>query len=126
MLQRVYQEFFGFLRIITSIVLVFIIELVKYLIKYIFGPIVVGILETVGDFVVKPTLTLVFNGIIQPLGVFLWNVFVALRHMFGPVGDILKKLFTPLAMLCRSIRCVEIHWKTGHEHKEIGYDLQHV
>ncbi|XP_060074504.1 uncharacterized protein LOC132554214 [Ylistrum balloti] len=124
-LQRVYQEFFGLLRIITSVVILLIIELLKYIIKYIIQPLIVGVFGTVGDYVAKPLFTLAFNGFVHPFGVFMWNCFMTLRHMFSPISEILKKVFVQLAMLCRSIRCVEIHWKTNRSEEKIT-DLTQV
>ncbi|XP_069133762.1 uncharacterized protein [Argopecten irradians] len=124
-LQRVYQEFFGLLRILTSIVILLIVELLKYIIKYIIQPLIVGVFGTLGDYVAKPFLSLAFNGFVHPFGVFMWNCFMTLRHMFSPIAEILRKVFVQLAMLCRSIRCVEIHWKTNRSEEKIT-DLTQV
>lgn len=123
--QRIYQEFFGLLRIATSVIILLIVELLKYIVKYIIQPLIVGILGMLGDYVVKPILSLTFNGLVHPFGVFMWNCFMTLQHMFNPISEILKKVFQQLAMLCRSIRCVEIHWKTNRPEQKIT-DLAQV
>ncbi|OWF46763.1 uncharacterized protein LOC110455234 [Mizuhopecten yessoensis] len=124
-LQRIYQEFFGLLRIITSVVILLIVELMKYIIKYIIQPLIVGVFGTMGDYIAKPVFSLAFNGFVHPFGVFMWNCFMTLRHMFSPISEILRKVFIQLAMLCRSIRCVEIHWKTNRSEERIT-DLTQV
>ncbi|XP_033751740.1 uncharacterized protein LOC117335690 [Pecten maximus] len=124
-LQRIYQEFFGLLRILTSVVILLIVELLKYIIKYILQPLIVGVFGTLGDYIAKPLFSLAFNGFVHPFGVFMWNCFMTLRHMFSPIAEILRKVFIQLAMLCRSIRCVEIHWKTNRSEEKIT-DLTQV
>ena len=81
--------------------------------KHIFQPIVHGIFATVGDFIFKPFLSALFNGFLQPLSIFFWNVFTGMRHMFRPIGEILERVFQQFAILFRSIRLFEITWITG-------------
>ncbi|XP_053384276.1 uncharacterized protein LOC123536070 isoform X2 [Mercenaria mercenaria] len=113
--QRVWQEIFAILRIILSIVIWFFVELSRFLAKHIFQPLIVGIFVTLGDFVVKPFLSAMFNGFVQPGSIFFWNVFVGMRHMFSPFGDILRKVLEQFAMLFRSIRLFDITWVSGRD-----------
>ena len=108
--KRIWKEIFAVIRMIFSVFIWFFIELFRYLAKHIFQPIVHGIFAAVGDFVFKPLLSALFNGFMQPLSIFLWNVFTGLRHMFRPVGEILERVFVQFAMLFRSIRLFEINW----------------
>ncbi|KAL3842673.1 hypothetical protein ACJMK2_020662 [Sinanodonta woodiana] len=112
--RRAWQEFFALLRIITSIFIWFLVELFRFLAHHIIQPIVVGIFLNLGDYLVKPLLSTLFNGFVQPCSTFWWNVFSGMKHMFGPIGEILNRVFTQFAMLFRSIRFFEIHWNTGH------------
>lgn len=112
-LKRIYQEFFGAIRILTSIAIILIVELLNFVLKHILQPLIVGILGTLGEFFCKPLLSILFNGFVQPFGIFLWNAAVSFRHMFGPIGDILRRILKEFAMCCRSIKPIQIHYKTG-------------
>ncbi|XP_052801065.1 uncharacterized protein LOC128231863 [Mya arenaria] len=109
-MQRVWQEMFAVLRILLSVVIWFTVELARFLARHIFQPIIIGVFVTLGDFLMKPFLSAVFNGFVQPLSIFFWNVFTGMRHMFNPIGEILRKVFEQLAMLFSSIRLFEITW----------------
>ncbi|XP_076115275.1 uncharacterized protein LOC143083034 [Mytilus galloprovincialis] len=122
-LIRIYQEFFGVIRIITSIAILLLVETLNYVLKYVLQPLVVGVLGTIGEFFFKPLLSIFFNGFVQPFGIFLWNAAVSFRHMFGPLGDILRRILKEVSMCCKSFKPIEIHWKTGHGTKT---DIQNV
>ncbi|KAK3097559.1 hypothetical protein FSP39_010794 [Pinctada imbricata] len=111
--ERIWQEFFGALRIVTSFFIILVVELLKYVIRGIIQPIVVGVFQTLGDYIMKPILSILFNGFIQPTSIFLWNCFMTLKHMFTPIGEILRKILREFATCCRSVRLVEINWKVG-------------
>lgn len=114
-MQRVWQEFFAILRIILSIVIWFLVELFKFLAKHIFQPLVIAVVMYFGDYVIKPLLSVLFNGFLQPFSIFWWNVFTGMRHMFNPIGEILRRIFEQLAMLFRSIRLFEVTYVSGRQ-----------
>ena len=122
-MTRVYQEFFGVIRIITSIAILLLLEALKFILKHILQPLLVGIVGTLGEFFCKPFLSIFFNGFVQPFGIFMWNVAVSFRHMFGPIGDILRRILKEFATCCRSFRLVEIHWKTNQGQ---NYEIENV
>ncbi|XP_061183089.1 uncharacterized protein LOC133191357 isoform X2 [Saccostrea echinata] len=111
--RRIWQEFFGALRIVTSFFILFVVELFKYIIKYVFQPIFIGIFMTTGEYVMKPVLSVLFNGFMQPTGVFCWNCCVTSKLVCSPIIQILQKILEQFAKCCRHVRCVEIFWKTG-------------
>lgn len=111
--QRIWQEFFGALRIVTSFFILFVVEMFKYIIKYVFQPIFIGIFITTGDYVMKPVLSVLFNGFMHPTGVFCWNCCVTTKVVCNPIVEILRKILLQFAMCCRSVRCAQIFWKTG-------------
>lgn len=108
LMQRIWQEVFAILRMALSIVIFFIVELLKFLAKHIFQPLVIAIFMSFGDYVIKPLLSVFFNGMVQPVSIFMWNVFSGMRHMFNPIGEILRRVFEQLAMLLRSVRLFEV------------------
>lgn len=114
-LKRIYQEFFGVIRIITSIAILLIVELLNFVLKHILQPLIIGVFGTLGEFFCKPLLSICFNGFVQPLGIFFWNAAVSFRHMFGPIGDILRRILKEFAMCCTSFKPIQIHYKTGSQ-----------
>jgi len=118
-MQRIWQEVFAVIRIILSVVIFFVVELFKFLAKHIFQPLVIAIFMSFGDYVIKPLLSVFFNGFVQPVSIFMWNVFTGMRHMFNPIGEILRRVFEQVAMLFRSIRLFEVTYVSrGNETAE--------
>ena len=97
----------------TSFFILFVVEMFKYIIKYVFQPIFIGIFITAGDYVMKPVLSVLFNGFMQPTGVFCWNCCTTTKVVCSPIIEILRKILLQFAMCCQSVRCVQIFWKTG-------------
>ncbi|XP_043377339.1 uncharacterized protein LOC119565294 isoform X4 [Chelonia mydas] len=108
-IQQNLREFFGLLRILMNVVLVFLIELVRFLGKSVFQVLVVGLLTTVGDHVLKPFLVGVFNSLLQPLLLFLLNVLCSVRNLTYPLIDILKGICLQLAVVLQAFRLVEVN-----------------
>lgn len=113
--QRVWQEVFALFRILLSIVIWFCVELFKFLARHIFQPLIVGIFVTFGDFVMKPLLSAIFNGFVQPGSIFFWNVFTGMRHMFSPISEILRRVLEQFAMLFRAIRLCDVTLVSGRD-----------
>nr|XP_014424961.1 uncharacterized protein LOC102453769 [Pelodiscus sinensis] len=103
------REFFGLLRILVNVVLIFLLELVRFLSTSVFQGLVVGLLTTVGDHALKPFLVAVFNSILQPLLLFLLNVLCSVRNLAYPLLDILKGICLQLAVVLRACRLVEVN-----------------
>ncbi|XP_043355610.1 uncharacterized protein LOC119842127 isoform X3 [Dermochelys coriacea] len=108
-IQQNLREFFGLLRILMNVVLIFLIELVRFFGKSVFQVLVVGLLTTVGDHVIKPFLVGVFNSLLQPLLLFLLNVLCSIRNLTYPLIDILKGICLQLAVVLQAFRLVEVN-----------------
>ncbi|XP_033645827.1 uncharacterized protein LOC117305150 [Asterias rubens] len=115
LVRRCAREVFGALRIVVDFFLIFLLEFLRFLAYNIIGLFLVGLLTTFGDYLFKPVLAALFNSILQPVAVFLYNTGVALQTVFKPLIDILRGVFTQIAMLLRALRLVEINWKRGPE-----------
>lgn len=107
---KVWEEFFSVLRFPVDFILIFFIELAKFVCRHIFQRLLVGLISVVCDYAFKPFLAVVFNGMLQPVLVFTWNVIVSIRRVSEPLIDILRNLFQQVAMLFQAIRLVE--WNT--------------
>ncbi|TFJ97347.1 glycine N-acyltransferase-like protein 3-like [Platysternon megacephalum] len=108
-IQQNLREFFGLLRILVNVVLIFLIELVRFLGKSMFQVLVVGLLTTVGDHILKPFLVAMFNSLLQPLLLFLLNVLCSVRNLTYPLIDILKGICLQLAVVLQAFRLVEVN-----------------
>ncbi|XP_074840322.1 uncharacterized protein LOC142007543 isoform X2 [Carettochelys insculpta] len=104
-IQQNLREFFGLLRILVNVGLIFLTELVRFLGKSVFQGLVVGLLTTVGDHFLKPFLVAVFNSILQPLLLFLLNILCSVQNLAYPFTDILKGVCLQLAVVLRAFRC---------------------
>lgn len=119
-IRRGWQEFFAALRILTGFVFIFLVELLLFLIRDTVYKLSVKIIVIFGNFLVKPLLSNVFNAIIQPVLVFLWNIFAAIRNMFEPIIDILRSIAHQIAVVLEALRLVNINLQFG------GYGNEHM
>lgn len=87
----------------------FILQLFKFLLYSIFRPLSVGLMQLGSDYFFKPCLTTLFNGIVQPILIFLYNIATSVRDLFDPVAECCGYFFKELAVLCRSIRLFNYH-----------------
>ena len=84
------------------------------MLRHIVQDTILKIIVAVGDYLVKPLLTTVFNGFIQPLLIFAWNILIGVRNAFQPVVELLVGLAKPVVLIFQSFRLVEINWKNPH------------
>lgn len=61
------------------------------------------------DYLVKPTITILFNGLLQPPLILLYNIFSSICDMLEPVARTIGHFLKPIGELLKSIRLVEIH-----------------
>ncbi|KAH0617213.1 hypothetical protein JD844_029054 [Phrynosoma platyrhinos] len=104
------KEFFGFLKILANVPILFLLELVNFLGRSIFQVLLVGLLTAVGDQMLEPLLAALFNSILQPLMVFLLNVLCTIRNLSYPIIDVLKGICSQTAVVLRAFRLVEINY----------------
>ncbi|XP_070207345.1 uncharacterized protein [Littorina saxatilis] len=109
LMKRGLQEFYGALRIVTSFIVLLVLETLSFVVGHIARPLVMGVIATAGNQLVKPVLAGAFNFIVQPFTIFAWNVLSGLRHVCQPVIDILDAVMSKCAILLRSFRLVEVN-----------------
>ncbi|XP_076451410.1 uncharacterized protein LOC143287334 [Babylonia areolata] len=108
-IKRGWQEFFGVLRIVTSVFVSLVVEAVNFITDHIFRPLFVGLLTTSGNRLVKPLLAGLFNLLLQPLVIFLWNLASGLRHACQPLIDIFGGFLAKVTLLVQAFRLVEVN-----------------
>ncbi|XP_013382588.1 uncharacterized protein LOC106153267 [Lingula anatina] len=114
--RRIALEFFGVLRLIVGFFIIFVVELYRFVMRHILHPILVGILVVTGDYLIKPVLSAIFNGILQPVSIFLYNLFVALRTGLNPLIDIINGFARQVAVILGAFRLVVVN--NTHNHYE--------
>ena len=112
MTRRGVQEFFGALQILFDFIIIFLVELLRFLLKQFGRKLIAGTITAAGDFLIKPVLTALFNGIVQPLFVLTWNVMYGLRKLLDPLLSLTRELLTQVAMLLRAFRLVDVNSKS--------------
>lgn len=80
----------------------------RFVLHAIVRPLTVGLLQLTSDYFFKPLLAVLFNGVIQPPLIFLYNVATSLRDLCDPIAEGLGYFFREIAVLCRSIRLFEV------------------
>ncbi|EDO45705.1 predicted protein [Nematostella vectensis] len=106
-----WQEFFGALGLIVDFALIFVLELLRFLLRKVVLRVVSGVMTIFSDHLMKPSLSVTFNSFIQPLCVFTWNVFSAMRNAVSPLLDISREVSSQVAGLVRSFRLFELNWQ---------------
>lgn len=61
------------------------------------------------DYFFKPCLAVIFNGIIQPPLVFLYNIATSIRDLVDPIAEGIGYFLRELANVCKAIRLIEVN-----------------
>ena len=107
--QRGIQEFFGALQIVVDFAVIFIVELLRFLFRQFGRKLIGGTVTVFGDSFLKPVLTAVFNNVVQPLFVLVWNMMFGFRKLLDPVLAITKEILSQVSMVLQSFRLVEVN-----------------
>ncbi|XP_065074994.1 uncharacterized protein LOC135698788 [Ochlerotatus camptorhynchus] len=104
---KFWAEIFGTINIGTTFVISFWLQLYRFLLYGILRSIIVGILQITADYLLKPLLAVVFNGLIQPPLVFGQNILTAVGSMLEPIANLIGNFLQPVGRLLRSLRFIE-------------------
>lgn len=106
---RFWAEAYGSIHIVVAVAVAFVLQTLRFALYSVVRPLLVGGLQTVGDYVVKPLLTAGFNGGVQPPLVFVRQVLEVAGEAVRPVCVVLGRVAEPLSAMLSSIRLVEIN-----------------
>jgi len=67
------------------------------------------------DYMLKPFLTMLFNGFLQPPLIFLYNILCSVRDILEPVANTLNNFMKPLATVGSSLRMVDVNYRQIHK-----------
>ena len=110
-MHRMWQEVFAFIRLPISLVFTLLIELTHFLFYDFFYKLILRILSLFGDFVVKASLVTLYNCIVKPLLVFVWNVLIGVRHALEPIIALVTGFSQQIALMLRAFRLVEVQYQ---------------
>lgn len=90
----------------------------RFILYGIFRAIIVGFVQMTSDYFVKPILTALFNGAIQPVMLLLQNIFQSLWNTLEPLAQMLFGFLKPFIECLKAIRIVDIHINSERENSK--------
>lgn len=110
---RFWAEIFGTIHIGITFITAFILQLLRFFLYSLVRPLTVGVIQMFADYLIKPLLTIIFNGIIQPILILLYNIATSFRDLCEPIAQSIGFFIREFAILFRAIRLVEAnHYAT--------------
>ncbi|KAK0162417.1 hypothetical protein PV327_006194 [Microctonus hyperodae] len=122
---RFWAEIFGTIHIGITFMTAFLLQFLRFILRSIIRPLIVGVIQMIADYVFKPFLTIIYNGVIQPLLIFLYNIATSFRDLCEPIAEAMGYFFREFANLFRAIRLIEINPQSiNKNHHHIPMDEQ--
>lgn len=106
-----WAELFGLLHIAVAFVVAFILQSYRFVLYSLVNTLIVGLLHMTSDYLVKPLLTMLFNGYLQPPLIFLYNILCSVRDILEPVAETLNNFMKPLATVGQSLRLADVNYR---------------
>lgn len=103
---RFWAEVFGSLQIAVAFVVTFLLQCYRFILYSLVNTLLVGFLHMTSDYLLKPLLTVIFNGFLQPPMIFCFNVLSSMRDILEPIADTLNNFMKPVATVGRSVRLI--------------------
>ncbi|KAF3421829.1 hypothetical protein E2986_00002 [Frieseomelitta varia] len=110
---RFWAEIFGTIHIGTAFITAFVLQLVRFILYSIIRPLTVGILQLLADYFIKPLLSIVFNTLIQPVLILLYNIATSCKDLCEPIAEAIGLFLREIAHVCAAIRVVEVKQGTA-------------
>uniref|UniRef100_A0A1I8N4H7 Uncharacterized protein n=1 Tax=Musca domestica TaxID=7370 RepID=A0A1I8N4H7_MUSDO len=101
---KFWAEFFGSLHIGVAFVVTFLLQSYRFILYSLVNTLMVGLLHMTSDYLLKPLLTVAFNGFLQPPMIFCFNTLSSMRDILEPIADTLNNFAKPIATVGRSVR----------------------
>ncbi|KAF7282401.1 hypothetical protein GWI33_002715 [Rhynchophorus ferrugineus] len=121
---KFWAEIFGGIHIGISFVTSFILQFFRFILYSIFRPLTIGLVQLASDYFFKPFLATVFNGIVQPVLIFIFNIAASIRDLCNPVAEGVGYFLREFAVLLGSIRLVEVNRRRCERVPEARCDEQ--
>lgn len=118
---KFWAEFYGSIHIAIAVVIAFVLQTFRFIMYSIVRPMLVGSLQIVSDYGVKPLLTVIFNGFLQPPLILGLNLLNSMADMVEPLARTVASFVRPLVEVFRACRLVEItHYHQNNGDEECG------
>lgn len=119
--NRVWAELFGSLQIAVTFFLSFVLQFYRFVLYSVFRVFIVGVFQITSDYFLKPLITVLFNGFLQPPLILLFNIMTSLQDVLLPVAQTVNNFLIPVTNIFKSIRLVTVNKspKTVEVHDEI-------
>lgn len=105
---KFWAELFGTFNIGFSFLTSFVLQFLRFILYTIVRPLTVGILQLTSDYFLKPLLCAIFNAVIQPILIFLYNIASSIRDFCDPVAEAVGFFIRELSTPIRAFRIVEV------------------
>lgn len=79
----------------------------RFIFQSIVRPLIVGFLQIFSDYFLKPCLAVIFNGILQPIMIFLYNWMTSVRDLLYPLAESIGYFIREIAVICKAMRCFQ-------------------
>ncbi|CAD7081356.1 unnamed protein product [Hermetia illucens] len=109
---RFWAEIFGSLHIGVTFFITFFLQAYRFILYSVVRASIIGFFQMTSDYLLKPVLTVLFNGAIQPVLILVYNVLSSFKDMLEPIADTIMMFLNPVATLLKSIRLVAFNKKT--------------
>ncbi|XP_015112559.1 uncharacterized protein LOC107038154 [Diachasma alloeum] len=106
---RFWAEFFGTINIGITFITAFLLQLLRFILYSLIRPLTIGIIQLLSDYFIKPLLTIIFNALIQPVLILLYNIATSLRDLCEPIAEAIGFFIRELSRLFQAIRLIEIN-----------------
>ena len=98
------------MRIVAACFTIFASESLKFLFGHVLRPLLVTNVVILADRLIKPLFAAIFNGLLQPGLILVYNIAVGTRLAVGPVLDVAMSAATVVAKVLGSIRLISLNY----------------
>ncbi|XP_014093094.3 uncharacterized protein [Bactrocera oleae] len=116
---RFWAEFFGSLHIGVTFIVTFLLQAYRFVLVSLVNTLAVGFLHMTSDYLIKPILTVAFNGFLQPPFILIYNILTSVRDILAPVAETINNFMRPVATVGRSIRLVHVSYSNKKLVKDV-------
>ncbi|GFO50676.1 sarcosine dehydrogenase, mitochondrial-like protein [Plakobranchus ocellatus] len=116
--RRVWREVFAVLRVITSFFVLFVSELLRFLLHSVVRTLVLDTVVALGDQLLKPLLTVLYNAVLQPVFAITWNICNSVFHAVDPLIRLSGVVLSQVAMVLGAFRLFVINYNPASSHSK--------
>ncbi|XP_011180243.1 uncharacterized protein LOC105210795 [Zeugodacus cucurbitae] len=116
---RFWAEFFGSLHIGVTFIVTFVLQAYRFVLVSLINTLAVGFLHMTSDYLIKPILTVIFNGFLQPPFILVYNILTSVRDILAPIAETINNFMRPIATVGRSVRLVHVTYNNKKLVKDV-------